>query len=87
MLGHCYTRPQIFMMVDVQTEEETTDVDMDIEPSEEAILEISFQNLKGTAHPQTFWVIGKVRNREVIMLIYRGSLFIGVAPTISFNSL
>ena len=73
MSGHCCTRPQMFMMVDVQTEKETTDVDMDIEPLEEAILEISFHNLVGTAHPQTFWVIRKVRNREVIMLIYRGS--------------
>jgi hypothetical protein len=30
----------MFMMVDVQIEEETTNMDMDIELSEEAILEI-----------------------------------------------
>jgi hypothetical protein len=40
----------MFMMVDVQIEEETTNMDMDIELSEEAILEILFHALAGTAH-------------------------------------
>jgi len=42
------------MMVDVQLEEETVDVDMDIESLEYAIPEISFHAFVGTAHPQTF---------------------------------
>jgi len=57
------------MMVDVQPNEEETDVDMDIELVEEAIPEISFHALAGTAHPQTFRVIGKVGNKELTVLI------------------
>jgi hypothetical protein len=63
----------MFMMVDVQLEEETVDVDMDIESLEDAIPEISFHALVGTAHPQTFQVIGKIGNQEVIVLIDWGS--------------
>jgi hypothetical protein len=56
-------------MVDVQLEEEAADVDMDIESLEEAIPEISFHALVGTTHPQTFRVIRKIGNQEVIVLI------------------
>jgi len=71
--GHRFSRPQLFMMVDVQPNEEEDDVDIDIEPSEEAIPEISFHALAGTAHPQTFRIIGRVGNRDLTMLIDGGS--------------
>jgi hypothetical protein len=61
------------MMVDVQPNEEENDVDMDIESAEEALPEISFHALAGTAHPQTFRVTGKVGNKELIVLIDGGS--------------
>ncbi|KAL5787156.1 hypothetical protein ACOSP7_004105 [Xanthoceras sorbifolium] len=41
--------------------------------SEEAIPEISFHALAGTIHPQTFRVIGRIGNRELTVLIDRGS--------------
>jgi hypothetical protein len=63
----------MFMMVDVQLEEETVDVDMDIESLEDAIPEISFHALVGTAHSQTFQVIGNIGNQKVIVLIDWGS--------------
>jgi hypothetical protein len=71
--GHRCSRPQQFIMVDVQSNEEEDDVDIDIEPSEEAIPEISFHALAGTTHPQTFRVIGRVGNRDLSMLIDGGS--------------
>jgi hypothetical protein len=71
--GHRCSRPQLFMMVDVQPNKDETDVDMDIELAEEAIPEISFHALAGTAHPQTFRVIGKVGNKELTVLIDGGS--------------
>ncbi|KAL5775655.1 hypothetical protein ACOSP7_013212 [Xanthoceras sorbifolium] len=46
---------------------------MDIEPPNKAIPEISFHALAGTAHPQTFRVIRKIGNRELIVLIDGGS--------------
>jgi hypothetical protein len=61
------------MMVEVQPNEEENDLDMDIESAEEAIPEISFHALAGTAHPQTFRVIGRVGNKELIVLIDGGS--------------
>jgi len=61
------------MMVDVQPNEKEDHVDMDIEPSEEAIPEISFHALAGTTHPQTFRVIGRVGNKKLIVLIDGGS--------------
>jgi len=50
MPGHHCMQPQMFMMVDVHMEEETTNMDMDIKLSEYAIFEISFHALAGTAH-------------------------------------
>jgi hypothetical protein len=61
------------MMVNVQPNEEEDDVDIDIEPFEEAIPKISFHALAGTTHPQTFRVIGRVGNRDLTMLIDGGS--------------
>ena len=60
-------------MIDVQSNEDASEVDMDIELAEEAIPEISFHALVGAAHPQTFRVIGKVGNKEVTVLIDGGS--------------
>lgn len=61
------------MMVDMQPNEEEDDVEMDIEPSEEAIPEISFHALASTAHPQTVRVIGRVGNKDLTVLINEGS--------------
>ena len=72
--GHHSSRPQLFMMVEVQPNEEENDVDMDIELAEEATPEISFHALDGTAHPQTFRVIGRVGNKELTVLIDGGSI-------------
>ncbi|KAL5856752.1 hypothetical protein ACOSQ3_004210 [Xanthoceras sorbifolium] len=72
--GHRCIRPQLFMMEDVQPGGDADDVDMEIEAtSEEAIPEISFHALAGTIHPQTFRVIGRIGNRELTVLIDRGS--------------
>nr|TKS04638.1 hypothetical protein D5086_0000141070 [Populus alba] len=71
--GHRCSRPQMFMMVDVQQKEEGEDMDMEIVEPEEDIPEISFHALVGTNHPQTFQVIGKAGNTQVTVLIDGGS--------------
>jgi len=71
--GHRCSRPQMFLMVDVQQKEEGEDVDMEIVEPEEDIPEISFHALAGTNHPQTFRVIGKVGKMQVTVLIDGGS--------------
>lgn len=70
---HRCSRPQLFMMVDVQQKEEGDDVDMEIVTPEEDIPEISFHALVGTNHPQTFCVIGRAGNTTVTVLIDGGS--------------
>ena len=49
--GHRCLRPRLFMMVDVQPDEQEDDVDTNIESSEGAILEILFHALAGPTHP------------------------------------
>ena len=61
------------MMVDVLPDSRTNDVDMEIEPTLEVIPEIPFHTFAGTTHPQTFRVIGKVKNKDVMVLIEGGS--------------
>ena len=58
--GHRCSRPRLFMMVDVQPNEQEDDLDMNIESSKEAIPEISFHALAGPTHPHTFRVIRRV---------------------------
>jgi hypothetical protein len=41
--------------------------------NQEAILEISFHAIAGTAHPQTLRVMGRLRSKEVMVLIDSGS--------------
>jgi len=46
---------------------------LQVEEDQEAIPEISFHAIAGTAHPQTLRVMGRLRSKEVMVLIDGGS--------------
>jgi hypothetical protein len=72
--GHRCQRPQLFMISDTndQDSEEQSEV-LQAAEDQEAIPEISLHVIAGTAHPQTFRVIGRLRSKEVMVLIDGGS--------------
>jgi len=71
--GHRCSKPQLFMMVDMQQLDEEHDEEMEIETPEEAIPDISFHAMTGTDHPQTFRVTGRIGHTGIIILIDGGS--------------
>nr|TKR74530.1 hypothetical protein D5086_0000295630 [Populus alba] len=72
--GHRCARPQLFMIEDSpQTEIEDVEINQpDLEPSE-FLPEISFHAITGTEHPQTLRVPGKLKSKNVTVLIDGGS--------------
>ncbi|XP_052171618.1 uncharacterized protein LOC127787594 [Diospyros lotus] len=62
------------MIVDCSLESEPNDTNNEVELELiEPLPEISLHAMSGTNHPQTLWVIGKMKNREVTVLIDGGS--------------
>ncbi|XP_057481136.1 uncharacterized protein LOC130768158 [Actinidia eriantha] len=76
-LGHRCERPQLFMIEDAPHIEEEEEENGE-EPSQEAktwelLPEISFHAIAGAEHPQTLRVLGKLKNKSLMVLIDGGS--------------
>ncbi|XP_028065295.1 uncharacterized protein LOC114268339 [Camellia sinensis] len=72
--GHRCQRPQMFMIEESPLLEPTIIMDLPEETElTEPLPEISFHAIAGTAHPQTFRVMGKLQNKAVTVLIDGGS--------------
>lgn len=67
--GHRCERPQLFMM------EDTGEASFDMENGETMpkVPEISFHAIAGTDHPQTLRVLGRLKNKELVVLIDSGN--------------
>lgn len=72
--GHRCERSQFFMIED-SSHMNTEDVEGTHSEQEhhEVIPEISFHAIAGTEHPQTIRVLGKLKNKNVMVLIDGGS--------------
>ncbi|XP_034693910.1 uncharacterized protein LOC117920466 [Vitis riparia] len=72
--GHSCERPQLFMIEDFphMNTEDVEGAHPEQEPHE-VIPEISFHAIAGTEHPQTIRVLGKLKNKNVMVLIDGGS--------------
>ncbi|KAA8526488.1 hypothetical protein F0562_008310 [Nyssa sinensis] len=68
--GHRCKRPQLFMIEDSPQAsiENVEGIQLETE-HHEAIPEISFHAITGTQHPQTIRVLGKLKNKNVMVLI------------------
>nr|TKR84798.1 hypothetical protein D5086_0000254370 [Populus alba] len=73
--GHRCQQPQLFMICDTNDQDsmEQSELLQVAEDQKAAVLEISFHAIAGTAHPQTLWVMGRLRSKEVMVLIDSGS--------------
>lgn len=74
--GHRCERPQLFMLEDLTTvvdSAETKPSDDDI--SFTSLPEISLHAMAGTTHPQTLRVLGKLKNRDLTVLIDGGNTY------------
>lgn len=82
-IGH---RCQIYM-IEESTLSETIDQyndQVETEPME-SLPEISFHTIERTKHPQTIRVIGKLRNKDIMMLIDGGSIHNFINQFMSHN--
>ncbi|KAH9779621.1 hypothetical protein KPL71_007762 [Citrus sinensis] len=72
--GHRCKRPQLFMIEDLPYlgSEDVNGVQFE-QDTQETIPEISFHAMAGTEHPQNLRVSGKLKNKEVTVLIDGGS--------------
>ncbi|KAL5752650.1 hypothetical protein ACOSQ2_023157 [Xanthoceras sorbifolium] len=76
VLGHRCQRPQLFMIKDIVLEEDLPEEVLEHVGSVENILpEVSFHAITDTEHPQTIGVHGKLKGKEVTMLIDGGSTY------------
>ncbi|XP_073260170.1 uncharacterized protein [Populus alba] len=72
--GHRCQRPQLFMIEDSTPADTDTNEDCTVDiATVESFPEISFHAIAITEHPQTIRVIGKLKNKDVTMLIDGGS--------------
>ena len=73
--GHQCSRPQLFMISEVDDVEEGDNQgdEADESPPDEVPAEISFHAISGTILPQTLRLPGKIRNKDVVVLIDGGS--------------
>ena len=72
--GHRCQRPQLFMIEDSTPEEIDTSDDCTVDVATvESFPEISFHAIARTEHPQTIRVLGKLKNKDVTVLIDGGS--------------
>ncbi|KAH7545445.1 hypothetical protein FEM48_Zijuj01G0094700 [Ziziphus jujuba var. spinosa] len=70
--GHRCMKPQLFMIEDsLETEEEEN---VPQEDDQDVIPEIYFHAISGTDHPQTLRVTGRIKSRDLMVLIDGGSL-------------
>ncbi|GJR82533.1 retrovirus-related pol polyprotein from transposon 297 [Tanacetum coccineum] len=74
--GHWCGRTQLFMIEDSLEVNRDDDRKVDFEPeieSQGVVPEISFHAISGTSHPRTLCVWGKLKNKNVIVLIDGGT--------------
>ncbi|GKE54727.1 transposon ty3-G gag-pol polyprotein, partial [Tanacetum coccineum] len=72
--GHRCTKPQFFMIHDVGEDEETSPATESAAADySEPQAEVSFHAITGTIHPQTLRLPGKLKNKDVVVLIDGGS--------------
>nr|GEV97192.1 hypothetical protein [Tanacetum cinerariifolium] len=72
--GHKCSKPQLFMISDVlEVEDEETLGDTLEQNSDDSQAKISFHAISGSINPQTLWLPGKIKNKEVVVLIDGGS--------------
>ncbi|KAL5763876.1 hypothetical protein ACOSQ2_016470 [Xanthoceras sorbifolium] len=84
VLGHRCQRPQLFMIEDMPTYVEDEDTSAHEEQSMlEPLPEISFHAMLGTAHPQTLRMVGRIKNKEVTVLVDGGSTLNFIDQTVA----
>ncbi|GJZ63642.1 transposon ty3-G gag-pol polyprotein [Tanacetum coccineum] len=73
--GHRCTKPQFFMIQDLETEEEPPPFTDSAAAADypEPQPEVSFHAITGTNHPQTLRLAGRIKNKDVVVLIDGGS--------------
>ncbi|KAL5848937.1 hypothetical protein ACOSQ4_006950 [Xanthoceras sorbifolium] len=71
--GHRCERPQLFMIEDTEELVEETLESLANQQRQEELPEISFHAITGTTHPQTIRLQGRMKGKEVIMLVDGGS--------------
>ncbi|KAJ0482832.1 putative nucleotidyltransferase, Ribonuclease H [Helianthus annuus] len=71
--GHKCTKPQLFMISDTTEDEEEQLVEASGEQTEETQAEISFHAISGTILPQTLRLSGRIKNKDVVVLVDGGS--------------
>jgi len=69
--GHKCTKPQLFMISEVDDVEESSshEDEANENPPDEVSAEISFHAISGTILPQTLRLPGKIHNKDVVVLI------------------
>ncbi|KAJ7015042.1 hypothetical protein NC653_004358 [Populus alba x Populus x berolinensis] len=85
--GHRCQRPQLFMICDTNDQDsmEQSELLQVAEDQKAAVLEISFHAIAGTAHPQTLWVMGRLRSKEVMVTVANGEKIdcTGLCPSLT----
>ncbi|KAL6313963.1 hypothetical protein AAG906_011693 [Vitis piasezkii] len=84
--GNRCERPQIFMMEDLDQSNVDKDEQTQIEPdNQETLPEISFHAIAGTNHLKTIYVLGKLKNKNVTVLIDEKIECVGLCPTVTIS--
>nr|GEW31532.1 putative unclassified retrotransposon protein [Tanacetum cinerariifolium] len=72
--GHKCSKPQLFMISDVSEVEDEETLDDTLEQnSDDSHADISFHAISGSINPHTLRLPGKIKNKEVVVLIDGGS--------------
>ncbi|GJW92902.1 transposon ty3-G gag-pol polyprotein [Tanacetum coccineum] len=80
--GHKCSKPQLFMISDIQEIEEGQHEEPMVQQPDETPAEISFHAISGTILPQTLRLPGRIQNKDVVVLVDGGS-----TPLIEFRSM
>ncbi|KAJ0744829.1 putative nucleotidyltransferase, Ribonuclease H [Helianthus annuus] len=71
--GHRCTKPQLFMISDLSVDDNVGDsAESEPEPIDD-LPEVSFHAITGALHPQTIRLVGKIGNKQVLVLVDGGS--------------
>ncbi|GJY69458.1 transposon ty3-G gag-pol polyprotein [Tanacetum coccineum] len=74
--GHKCSKPQLFMISDVfEVEDEENIGDTQEHNPDDSLAEISFHAISGSINPQTLRLPGKIKNKEVVVLIDGGRTY------------
>ncbi|GKF24857.1 transposon ty3-G gag-pol polyprotein [Tanacetum coccineum] len=74
--GHRCTKPQFFMIHDVREDKEKPPAtESTAADYSEPYAKVSFYTITGTIHPQTLRLPGKIKNKDVVVLIDGGSTY------------